>query len=200
MNGSGGNLKNIKNYAVLFLLAAVVIGLDQWAKLRVRTLQLGEVWLPSGFEWLAPYARIVHWYNTGAAFGSFAGYGWVFTILAFVVVGLIIYYYPQVDDTDWWLKLAMGMQMGGALGNVVDRLTNHGQVTDFISVGNFAVFNLADASITSGVVILLIGVWYKEMKERKLASEKVAMENELSRAGTASTDDGSADQGDTQLG
>ena len=58
----------------------------------------------------------------GAAFGLFTGYGWVFTILAFVVVGLIIYYYPQVEQQDWWLKLAMGMQMGGALGNVVDRL------------------------------------------------------------------------------
>jgi hypothetical protein len=59
--------------------------------------------------------------------------------------------------------------MGGALGNVVDRLTNHGQVTDFISVGNFAVFNVADASISTGVVILLIGVWIKELKERKQA-------------------------------
>jgi signal peptidase II len=74
-----------------------------------------------------------------------------------------------VEDSDWWLKVAMGMQMGGALGNVVDRLTNHWQVTDFISVGNFAVFNVADASISTGVVILLIDVWIKEMKERKQA-------------------------------
>jgi signal peptidase II len=121
-----------------------------------------------------PYARVVHWYNTGAAFGSFTGYGWVFTILAFVVVGLIIYYYPQVDDTDWWLKLAMGMQMGGALGNVIDRLTNDGRVTDFVSVGNFAVFNVADASISMGVVVLLIGVWFKEMSERKNSAARAA--------------------------
>jgi signal peptidase II len=119
----------------------------------------------------------VYWYNTGAAFGSFQGYGWVFTILAFIVVGLIIYYYRQVDDRDWWLKLAMGMQMGGALGNVVDRLTlgdlrtfTVGPVTDFISVGSFAVFNVADASITMGVIVLLIGVWYKEKSEQKKAS------------------------------
>lgn len=163
-------MKKIINYAGLFTLAGLIISLDQWTKMLVRRLSLGEVWLPAGMEWLAPYARIVHWYNTGAAFGSFTDYGWVFTILAFVVAGLIIYYYAQVDDRDWWLKLAMGMQLGGALGNVVDRLTNHGQVTDFISVGNFAVFNVADASISCGVVVLLLGVWFKERGERKQAA------------------------------
>src|SRR5512133_171631 len=164
----GGNLKKVTNYAALFLVAGLIIALDQWTKSLVRTLPLGGIWLPQGMEWLAPYARIVYWYNTGAAFGSFQGYGWVFTILAFVVVGLIIYYYPQVDDSDWWLKLAMGMQMGGALGNVVDRLTlgdlktlTVGPVTDFISVGNFAVFNVADASISVGVVVLLLGAFLK---------------------------------------
>jgi signal peptidase II len=169
-------LKQIKNYAALFLVAAMIIALDQWTKSLVRTLPLGDTWLPHGFEWLAPYARVVHWYNTGAAFGSFTGYSWVFTILAFVVTGLIIYYYPQVDASDWWLKLAMGMQMGGALGNVVDRLLRNGQVTDFISVGNFAVFNVADASISVGVVILLIGAWFKEKSERKNALAEIPVE------------------------
>jgi signal peptidase II len=170
-------LKQIKNYAGLFLVAGIIIALDQWTKSLVRILPLGDTWLPLGLEWLAPYARIVHWYNTGAAFGSFAGYGWVFTILAFIVVGLIIYYYRQVEEQDWWLRLAMGMQMGGALGNVVDRLTRGdlktftvGPVTDFISVGNFAVFNVADASISVGVVVLLIGAWFKEMGDRKKAA------------------------------
>jgi len=174
-------LKQIKNYAALFLVAGFIIALDQWTKSLVRILPLGGTWLPTGMEWLAPYARIVNWYNTGAAFGSFQGYGWVFTVLAFVVVGLIIYYYPQVDDQDWWLKLAMGMQMGGALGNVVDRLTQGdlksmvlGPVTDFISVGNFAVFNVADASISVGVVVLLLGAWFKERSERKKAAAESA--------------------------
>ncbi len=156
-------MKLIKNYAALFLVAGLIIALDQWTKLLVRTLPLGGTWLPEGWEWLAPYARIVHWHNTGAAFGSFQGFGLVFTILAFLVSGLIIYYYPQVDARDWWLRLAMGMQLGGALGNVIDRLTQGdlstlttGPVTDFISVGNFAVFNVADASISVGVAVLLL--------------------------------------------
>lgn len=168
-------MKQFKNYAALFLVAGVVIALDQWTKSLVRLMPLGGTWLPQGLFWLEPYARIVHWYNTGAAFGSFTEYSWVFTILAFVVSGLIIYYYPQVDDHDWWLKLAMGMQMGGALGNVIDRLLRNGQVTDFISVGNFAVFNLADASISVGVVILLIGAWFKEQAERKMKASQAAL-------------------------
>lgn len=188
-------MKKVINYAALFLVAGFIIALDQWTKSLVRTLPLGGTWLPSGWEWLAPYARIVYWYNSGAAFGSFQGYGWVFTILAFVVVGLIIYYYPQVDDHDWWLKLAMGMQMGGALGNVVDRLTQGdlkslvlGPVTDFISVGNFAVFNVADASISVGVVVLLLGAWFKERSERKkAAAESVSVEESAESESAANT-------------
>jgi signal peptidase II len=169
-------LKYIRDYLVLFLIAGTVIALDQWTKAIVRdTLAVQEMWLPAGMEWLMPYARIIHWYNSGAAFGMFQGMGWVFTMLAFVVAALIIYYYPRVDSQDWWLKLAMGMQMGGALGNVIDRLTR-GQVTDFISVGTFPVFNIADSSISVGVAILLLGVWLKEMKERKQAQADAAGE------------------------
>ena len=158
----------IRTYASLVLTTSLVIGLDQWTKALVRAnLPLGSTWLPQGWEWLAPYARFVHWYNTGAAFGLFQGFGWVFTFLAFIVAGLIIYYYPQVHAEDGWLRLAMGLQMGGALGNVIDRLMFEGRVTDFISIGAFPVFNVADSSITIGVLILLLGVWYKEILLQK---------------------------------
>lgn len=193
-------MKKILNYSRLFLTAAIVITLDQWTKMLVRKLALGDTWLPQGMEWLEPYARIVHWYNTGAAFGTFAEYGWVFTVLAFIVAGLIIYYYPQVEDTDWWLKLAMGMQMGGALGNVVDRLTNNGQVTDFISVGNFAVFNIADASITMGVVVLLIGIWFKEQSERKIIAQQKQKQDSAESGTTTENENNSVVSIDQNLG
>ncbi len=163
-------MKQIRAYAGLFIVAGIVIGLDQWTKALVHaTLLPSETWLPEGLDWLMPYARIINWHNSGAAFGSFQGYSWVFSILAFVVAGLIVYYYPRVEAGDWWLKLAMGMQMGGALGNVIDRLTKGGEVTDFISIGTFPVFNVADSSISVGVAILLLGVWLKENQERKQA-------------------------------
>ena len=200
----GGNLKKAINYAGLFLVAGLIIALDQWTKALVRTLPVGGIWLPAGLEWLAPYARIVNWYNTGAAFGSFQGYGWLFTVLAFIVAGLIIYYYPQVDSRDWWLKLAMGMQLGGALGNVVDRLTRGdlraftpGPVTDFISVGSFAVFNVADASISVGVAVLLLGAFFKERSERKQASTESHLPQGESQGDALSL---SKSEGDSHVG
>ncbi len=154
-----------KDYALLFLIGGGVIALDQWTKALVRDhIALGKTWLPDSLSWLEPYARIVHWYNTGAAFGIFQQAGMVFTVLAFVVAAAIIYYYPQIPAEDWTLRLALGLQLGGALGNLIDRLTL-GQVTDFISVGTFPVFNLADASITIGVAVLLLGMLIRERAE-----------------------------------
>ncbi len=157
-----------KDYLILALVVTVIVSLDQWTKWLVRTnIPFTGAWLPAGMEWLMPYARIVHWYNSGAAFGMFQQGGGVFAILAVIVVIAIIYYFPRVEEDDWPLRLAMGMQLAGALGNLIDRLTLGGKVTDFISVMNFPVFNVADSSITMGVVVLLLGVWWKERQEKK---------------------------------
>jgi signal peptidase II len=148
-------------------LAFLVISLDQWTKWLVRTnLPYQGTWLPNWLGWLSPYARIVHWYNSGAAFGSFQNGNSVFTGLAIIVICAIIYYYPRVEASDWTLRLAMGLQLGGAAGNLFDRLLMQ-KVTDFISIGNFPVFNVADSSISIGVVVLLIGVWMKERSDKK---------------------------------
>ena len=161
-------MKNvIQKYWVIALIAAVIVALDQWTKWLVRmNIPTGATWLPDSLQWLSPYARIVHWYNTGAAFGIFQGGGMVFTVLAFIVIGAILFYFPQVDKSDWTLRLAMSMQLGGAIGNLIDRLTI-GHVTDFISIGSFAVFNVADASISVGAAVLLFGVWMMERAEKK---------------------------------
>lgn len=159
--------KIVQRYWQIFAIAIVIVALDQWTKSLVRAnIPLGGVWLPESLEWLYPYVRIVHWYNTGAAFGMFKDGSMVFTVLAFVVIGLILYYYPQVEKADWSLRIAMSMQLGGATGNLIDRLTI-GHVTDFISVGNFPVFNVADASITIGAAVLFLGIILMEKDERK---------------------------------
>ena len=157
--------KLFKDYLVLGSIVLIVISLDQLSKRWVQNaLPLGEMWSP--WPWLAPYARFVHWYNTGAAFGIFQGLGGIFTIIAVIVSIAIIYYFPRVPAEDWTLRIAMGLQMGGALGNMIDRVSQ-GYVVDFISVGNFAVFNIADSSITVGVLILLLGVYLQERKKPK---------------------------------
>ncbi len=106
------------------------------------------------------------------AFGMFQNGNLIFATLAILVVIAIIYYYPQVEAEDWTLKVAMGLQLAGASGNLIDRLMM-GKVTDFISVGTFPVFNVADSSITIGVVVLLLGVWIKERQERKKSELQV---------------------------
>lgn len=157
-----------EKYGFLFAIAGLIVALDQWTKELVRDhIALGATWLPHGLEWLSPYARIVNWFNTGAAFGMFQSGSMVFTVLAFIVIGAIIYYFPQVDRHDWTLRLAMSMQLAGAIGNLVDRLIHDGKVTDFISVGTFPVFNVADASISVGTVILLLGVFFQERAAQK---------------------------------
>lgn len=164
-----------RDYLVLALVVSVIVALDQWTKWLVRTnIPYAGSWLPTGWEWLDPYARIVHWYNSGAAFGMFQQGGGVFAILAVIVVIAIIYYFPRVEDDDWPLRLAMGMQLAGALGNLIDRLILDGKVTDFISVWTFPVFNVADASITMGVVVLVLGVWWKERHDKKMAAQAVS--------------------------
>jgi len=163
--------RKLRDYLVLFGIAGVIVALDQWTKWLVRTnLPFQGTWLPEGWDWLSPYARIVHWSNSGAAFGMFQNASLVFTILAFVVIGAILYYFPRVGADDWPLRAAMGMQLAGALGNLIDRLTQDWQVTDFISIGNFPVFNIADSSISIGVVVLILGVWWKERQEAKQAT------------------------------
>ena len=170
------NWKNIiKDYLILISIVAVIIFLDQWTKSLVENnLKIGESWMP--WEWLAPYARIVHWSNKGAAFGIFQNGEQFFKILAIIVSALIFGYYGFVPRKEWPLKAALAFQLSGALGNLIDRLTI-GHVTDFISVGNFAVFNIADSSIVAGVIVLGLGVIYIERKERKNSKTETDAEN-----------------------
>jgi signal peptidase II len=158
-------LKSIfKSYILLFGLAAAVISLDQWTKYLVRSqIEFGDAWMP--WDWLAPYARIVYWHNSGAAFGMGQNLSLLFTILAIVVGCVIIVYYPQIPMEDWPLRIALGMQFGGAMGNLIDRLTI-GFVTDFISIGDFPVFNVADSSVSIGVVVLIVGMWIMERRQK----------------------------------
>ena len=92
---------------------------------------------------------------------------------------LLIYYFPQVDKKDWTLRLAMSMQLAGASGNLIDRLMRDGKVTDFISVGTFPVFNVADASISVGTVVLLLGVYLQE----RAAQKEKALLDDTARSG-----------------
>jgi signal peptidase II len=153
----------------LIIPAVFIILLDQWTKWLVRTnIPFGEAWAP--WPWLMPYARLVHWSNTGSAFGMFQGLGNVFAVMAVVVAGFILYYYPQIDRRDWLVRTALTLQLSGALGNLIDRI-HQGFVTDFVSVGRFAVFNVADSCISVGTVLLVIGMYLSDRRQEQEASD-----------------------------
>lgn len=160
-----GLKKLLRNYAFLFGIAGLIIVLDQLSKSYVRAnLPLGGYWAP--WDWMMPYARFVHILNTGVAFGMFQNYGMIFGVLALCIAAAIIFYFPRVPEKEWLLRLALAMQLAGAVGNLIDRVLNNGAVTDFISVGRFAVFNVADASITVGVGVMLLAALLQERREK----------------------------------
>ena len=161
--------RHLRDYLPLLIIAGVILVLDQWSKHLVRTsIPYSEVWAP--WDWMLPFVRFVHWQNTGAAFGMFQGMNIVFMILAIIVSIAILYYFPLIPKEDWLIRVALCSQFGGAVGNLIDRF-QFGAVTDFISVGSFAVFNVADACISVGVVLLILGMWLRERRLERLKQE-----------------------------
>jgi signal peptidase II len=135
-----------------FLIMAGVIIADQVSKYLVETrIPLYGVWAP--FPALEGLFRIVHTSNSGAVFGLFQGTGAFFAVLAVIVTGAIIYFNFTLPGDQWLLRVAIGLQLGGAVGNLIDRVRQEGHVTDFIDIGPWYIFNLADLAIVSGVIL-----------------------------------------------
>ena len=129
-------------------LGAAVVGLDQLTK---RTVAQGIA--QGQRESLIPGVHLVHVRNTGVAFGFFSGGGTLVLVLTFAALGLLVaYFLLHPDRRGLWIPT--GLLVGGALGNLVDRLAN-GAVTDFIKLPYWPAFNLADTAITFGVLALL---------------------------------------------
>ncbi len=142
-------LARLRRDGVFFLIAAAVLVLDQLTKTLVRdNLRLGESW-PSE-DWLV---KITHITNTGAAFGILQNQGAFLTITAFVGMAAIVFYYAFPPLEHGLLRAALGLQLGGAIGNLVDRL-RFGEVTDFIHFPHYPAFNVADSSIVVGLAII----------------------------------------------
>lgn len=159
--------KFLNQYGLLIGIASLLLVLDQVTKAVVRAnIPFGGSWMP--LDWLAPYFRFVHWENTGAAFGMFQNGGLIFGILAVIVSAFLIIYYAQLPKDETIMRVAMSMQLAGALGNLIDRIL-FGPVTDFISVGTFPVFNIADSSITVGTGLLILALLLYERKQKRAA-------------------------------
>jgi len=130
------------------LVAAAVVVLDQATKALVRAnVEVGDS------DGVLPGVQLVHARNDGVAFNVLAGGSWlVVVVVALAVVALVAYFATHLDKPLVWLPT--GMLLGGALGNIIDRVRD-GAVTDFIKLPAWPAFNVADMSITFGVLTLL---------------------------------------------
>ena len=137
---------------ILPVVAALVLLADQTSKYIIASnLQRYEEWAPiPALQW---FFVITYTTNTGAAFGLFPDGSLFFIIIALVVVIAILIYHRQLAVHQWLLRISLGLQLGGALGNLLDRLTR-GYVVDFIYFKFWPVFNTADSCIFVGVVLM----------------------------------------------
>ncbi len=133
---------------LLIQLAFLVFLADQFSKYLVREFLVLHESLPrEGF------LRITHAFNTGSIFGLFQGQNTPLILVSFIGVAVLILLYRSQRFPTGLLRLSLGLQLGGAFGNLLDRV-RLGHVTDWVDVGPWPVFNVADASIVTGLIIL----------------------------------------------
>jgi signal peptidase II len=136
-------------FAKVVALAAVVVGLDQLTKHLVRTgIDVGDT------HKFFLGIQLVHVRNTGVAFSLFSGGGTIVLVFTLIALSVLVGYFT-VRPSRPWLWLPTGLLVGGALGNLIDRIA-HGAVTDFVKFPLWPAFNVADMAITFGVITLLL--------------------------------------------
>ncbi len=134
---------------MLILLVGIVYVLDQTTKYLVESnLCEGNRSIPEIGQF-----RLTCSYNSGSAFGLFPDQTVLLILASFVGIGVLIFIYRHHPFPGRMLRVSLGLQLGGAIGNLTDRL-RFGEVTDFVQLGFWPVFNLADASIVIGFTIL----------------------------------------------
>jgi signal peptidase II len=150
-----------------FLIAATVIALDQFTKWLVRSnLAVGETWPERSDDLI----RIIHVTNSGAAFGILQGQTLFLIVTSTLGLAAIVLYYLYPPMDHGIIRVALGMQLGGAIGNLIDRV-RLGEVTDFIDVGSFPTFNIADSSISVSIAAVLLFFIFQENDHPKPRAE-----------------------------
>jgi len=144
---------------VFFLTALLVVVADQLSKLWIMSnLDIGQSLFGVGLFEIIRFPP-----NTGAAFGLFQGYTFALTIVSIVGIAFLLFYalfiyrrYPLLDNR--LSRSALGLILGGTIGNLIDRL-RFGGVTDFISIGWWPAFNLADSAVVVGVILFVYSLF-----------------------------------------
>jgi len=160
-----------RHWVAFFGIAAAVIVADQ----------LSKAWIVANFpfgepvEILGAWLRVWYVANTGALFGLFRDQAVLFAALSIGVIALIVWYHGHaVADSGWLATVALGLLLGGAVGNLIDRV-RLGHVVDFVDMGfpggwRFYTWNVADAAITISIVLLLVMAVLPSMRREARAA------------------------------
>lgn len=144
-------------------VAVVVFLLDRITKSAI----VATIPLSGSKDVFGEYLRLIHVRNTGAAFGLLPERTTILSILSVVAVIAILFYYRQIASASPLVAATLGMQLGGAFGNLVDRV-GQGYVVDFVDAGigevRFWAFNVADSSIVVGIILVTVLLWYEERR------------------------------------
>jgi signal peptidase II len=167
--------------ACALLAALIVIGLDQWTKALVVE-NLSPPGSKPDISLLGPYLVVQYIQNNGAAFSLFAN-STLLIVLISAAIAVVVYMYARMINTGPAIyKIILGLIVGGAVGNLVDRARHSGYVVDFLAFRipqinyRFAIFNVADAFISVSVVLLfflvLLGGWRQNEGEQKTTEQQ----------------------------
>ncbi|MGD6816250.1 signal peptidase II [Metabacillus sp. 84] len=151
---------------VSYIIAVAVIILDQLTKwLIVQNLEIGE-----SIPVIEDFFYITSHRNQGAAWGILQGQMWFFYIVTIVVTAAIVYYIQKFVLKAGLLGASLGLMLGGAIGNFIDRV-RYQEVVDFIQTFifsyNFPIFNIADSALCIGVALLFIQMLIDSKNEKK---------------------------------
>ncbi len=162
-------MRHSQRWTMIVFVAAIVLLLDQTTKAWVRNhIPVGGAVYPLPFA--RSFFRLTHLTNTGVAFGFLQDSSLLFLLIVGVIFLTVLLYIHHLPWERPLVQLATGLQLGGALGNLLDRAVR-GHVTDFLDfyiywkgkTYHYPPFNIADASIVVGVVLLILCLWRQEI-------------------------------------
>jgi len=154
-----------------YLIALVIIALDQLTKwLIVKELEIGE-----SIPVIENVLYITSHRNQGAAWGILQGQMWFFYVITIIVVAGLVVYIQKYTNGSRLMGIALGLMLGGAIGNFIDRVI-HQEVVDFVQtyIGTypFPIFNVADSALCVGVALLFIVMLLDGKQEKEKVNEQ----------------------------
>jgi len=164
----------IKKYSILLFVTAAILALDQYTKhLAVEYLKNGRI-----VDVINGYFRLLYVENPGAAWGFLSQTASSFRLPFFYIISalavlLIVYYFHKLSSNAWAMMISLSLILGGAIGNLVDRIKNN-FVVDFIDWyyknNHWPTFNVADAAITAGVILMILAILLEKKGDEAVAA------------------------------